>query len=102
VQFSADAFARTFAASGSQLGSVAIEVSGISNLDAYASTLNYLEGLTLVRAVAVEQASGDRMRFKLSVRGDAETLRRAIGLEDRLVPEAAVSTSDLLAFRFQH
>ena len=102
VQFAADAFARTFAASGSQLGSVAIEVSGISNLDAYASTLNYLEGLTLVRAVAVEQASGDRMRFKLSVRGDAETLRRAIGLEDRLVPEPAASTSDLLAFRFQH
>ena len=102
VQFAADAFARLFAASGSQLASVTVEVSSISNLDAYATTLNYLEGMTLVRAVSVEQVSGDHMRFKLTVRGDADTLRRAIGLDDRLVPAAAPATSDLLAYRFQH
>jgi uncharacterized protein len=102
AHFAADALGRTFAAAGSQSASVAVEVSGISNLDAYAATLNYLEGMTLVRAIAVEQASGDRMRFRLSVRGDAETLRRAISLEDRLAPEAASTTSDLLSYRFQH
>jgi uncharacterized protein len=102
VNFAADAFARTFAASGSQLASVAVEVSGIVNLDTYASTLNYFEGMTLVRAVWVEQVSADRMRFRLSIRGDAETLRRAIALDSRLTPEAASSTAELLAYHFQH
>jgi hypothetical protein len=100
VQFAADSFAHTFAASGSQ--TLALDISGIPNLDAYASTLNYLEGMTLVRTVSLEQVSGDHMRFRLSVRGDADTLRRAIGLEDRLVLDATVTTSDLLAYRFQH
>jgi hypothetical protein len=100
VQFAADSFAHTFAASGSQ--TLALDISGIPNLDAYASTLNYLEGMTLVRTVSVEQVSGDHMRFRLSVRGDADTLRRAIGLEDRLVLDATATTSDLLAYRFQH
>ncbi len=102
VHFAADAFARTFAASANELSSVALEVSGIANLDAYASTLNYLESVTLVRSVAVEQVSGERMRFKLSIRGDAETLRRAIGLDDRLVPDGSSAAPDLLAYRFQH
>lgn len=100
VQFAADRFAQNFAASGSQ--TLELEISGITNLDAYASTLNYLEGMTLVRAVSLEQVSGDQMRFRLAVRGDADTLRRAIALEDRLVLDAAATTSDLLAYRFQH
>jgi hypothetical protein len=100
VQFAADRFAQTFAASGSQ--TLELEISGITNLDAYASTLNYLESMTLVRAVSLEQVSGDQMRFRLAVRGDADTLRRAIALEDRLVLDAAATTSDLLAYRFQH
>jgi hypothetical protein len=69
VHMAADTFARVFAASGSSLGNVVVEVSGIGDLDAYASTLNYLEGMTLVRAVALEQVAGDTMRFKLAVRG---------------------------------
>ena len=55
VHLAADTFARVFAASGSQLGSVIVEVAGISDLNAYAATLNYLEGMTLVRGVALEQ-----------------------------------------------
>jgi hypothetical protein len=87
IHLAADTFARVFAASGSSLGSVLVEVAGIGNLDAYAATLNYLEGMTLVRAVAVEQVAGDTMRFKLAVRGDAATLRRAIALDNKLVSQ---------------
>ena len=86
VHLAADTFARVFAASGSSLGSVIVEVAGISDLDAYAATLNYLEGMTLVRGVALEQVTGEKMRFRLAVRGDAATLRRAIALDHRLVP----------------
>ncbi|HET9445594.1 MAG TPA: DUF2066 domain-containing protein [Steroidobacteraceae bacterium] len=103
VHLAADTFARVFAASGSSLGSVIVEVAGISDLNAYAATLNYLEGMTLVRGVALEQVTGDRMRFKLAVRGDAATLRRAIALDHRLVPTDAAdgAAADRLAFRYQ-
>lgn len=104
VHLAADTFARVFAASGSSLGSVLVEVAGIGNLDAYAATLNYLEGMTLVRAVAVEQVAGDTMRFKLAVRGDAATLRRAIALDNKLVSQddlAAPPTGERLTFRYR-
>jgi hypothetical protein len=104
VHLAADTFAHVFAASASSLGSVIVEVGGISNLDAYAATLNYLEGMTLVRGVALEQVTGEKMRFRLAVRGDAATLRRAIALDHRLVPIDAADGSaagDRLAFRYQ-
>ncbi|HEY0681723.1 MAG TPA: DUF2066 domain-containing protein [Steroidobacter sp.] len=103
VHLAADTFARVFAASGSSLGNVVVEVSGIGDLDAYASTLNYLEGMTLVRAVSLEQVSGDTMRFKLAVRGDASTLRRAIALDSRLVSQddGAAPVGERLTFRYR-
>jgi hypothetical protein len=103
VHLAADTFARVFAASGSSLGNVVVEVSGIRDLDAYASTLNYLEGMTLVRAVALEQVAGDTMRFKLAVRGDAATLRRAIALDSRLISqdEGAAPVGERLSFRYR-
>ena len=103
VHLAADTFARVFAASGSSLGSVIVEVAGISDLNAYAATLNYLEGMTLVRSVALEQVAGEKMRFRLAVRGDAATLRRAIALDHRLVPTDAAdgAAADRLAFRYQ-
>jgi uncharacterized protein len=101
VHLAADTFARVFAASGSSLGNVIVEVTGIADLSAYAATLNYLEGMTLVRAVALEQVAGEKMRFRLAVRGDAATLRRAIALDRRLVPTDAATAADRLAFRYQ-
>lgn len=107
VHLAADTFARVFAVSGSSLRSVMVEISGIADLDAYAGTLNYLEGMTLVRDVALEQVSGDTMRFRLAVRGDATTLLRAIALDNRLVPlmgAGAVSppgASERLVFRYE-
>jgi uncharacterized protein len=103
IHLAADTFARVFAASGSSLGSVIVEVAGISDLNAYAATLNYLEGMTLVRGVALEQVAGEKMRFRLAVRGDAATLRRAIALDHRLVPTdtADGAAVDRLAFRYQ-
>lgn len=102
VHLAADTFAHVFAASGSSLGSVIVDVAGISDLNAYAATLNYLEGMTLVRSVALEQVAGGNMRFRLAVRGDAATLRRAIALDRRLVPQdTADGAADRLAFRYQ-
>jgi hypothetical protein len=104
VHLAADTFARIYAVAGSTLDSVVMEISGIAGLDAYADTLNYLEGMTLVRSVAVEQMAGDKLGLRLAVRGDAETLKRAIALDDRLVALEAAPTGEAggaLAFRYQ-
>jgi hypothetical protein len=107
VHFAADAFAKVFAAAGDSLTHVTVDVAGITNLDAYASTLNYLEGMTLVRNVAVQSVTGDVLRFRLTVRGDATTLQRSISLDNRLVPsqgsgsQALGSSDQQLSFRYQ-
>jgi hypothetical protein len=106
VHLAADAFAAVFAATGSSLREVTVDVSGITDLNAYARTLNYLEQMTLVRAVGVEQVVGDTLRLKLGVRGDVQTLRRALALDNRLVPahadtDPAAAAGDRLALRYQ-
>lgn len=103
VHFAADTFAKVYSASGTTLDSIVIEVSGIANLPAYAGTLNYLEAMTLVRGVALENVSGETMRFRLAVRGDAANLRRALALDNKLVPIAPTSeaAADRLQLRYQ-
>ena len=105
IHLAADTFARIYSASGSSLDSVALEVSGIGNLGAYATTLNYLENMTVVRSVALEQVAGDVMHFRLAVRGDAAHLKRALALDNKLVPLTtagdSVSATERLQFRYQ-
>jgi hypothetical protein len=98
VHLAADTFGRIYAAAGGSLGSISVDVAGIRDLDEYAFTLNYLEGMTLVRSVALEQVAGDTMRFQLAVRGDATTLRRALALDSKLVP---TTTGDAATDRLQ-
>ncbi|WP_324314321.1 DUF2066 domain-containing protein [Povalibacter sp.] len=105
INLAADTFARVYSASGTTVDNLTVEVSGINTLGAYATTLNYLEGLTVVRGVAVDQVLGDTLRFRVAVRGDAATLRRALALDGRLVPATALDTqpqsAEGLRFRYQ-
>jgi len=105
VNLAADTFARVYSASGTTVDNLTVEVSGIDTLDAYATTLNYLEGLTLVRGVAVDQVLGDTLKFRVAVRGDADTLRRALALGGKLVPaaspDAQTQSVEGLRFRYQ-
>jgi uncharacterized protein len=102
VHLAADTFGRIYAASSGSLGSVSVQVSGIRDLNDYAATLNYLEGMTLVRSVALEQVAGDTLRLQLAVRGDATTLRRALALDNTLVPSTTTDGAavDRLQLRF--
>ncbi len=105
VHLAADTYAANFAVASGNLTAVQLDISGLSDLDAYAQTLNHLEGMTLVRAVAVEQVNGDTIQFRVSVRGDAATLRRSLQLDNRftLNPEASSSTgaAPRLSLRYQ-
>jgi hypothetical protein len=105
VDLAADTLARFYASSGSTIGETLVYVSGIAGLKAYADTLNYLEALTQVRSVAVDQVNGDVVHFRLAVRGDPQTLKRAIALDRRLsvaqTDDAGSAPSDHLSFRYQ-
>lgn len=68
-------------------------VAGVDNLDAYAKTMSYLNGLLMVRAVAVESLQGDVLRVRLEVRGNQESLRRTLALDQRLIEAAAVDAA---------
>lgn len=102
VHLAADTLGRLFAASAGSLARVNVEVLGIENLQDYAATMSYLEGMTLVRSISLEQVSGSTMRFQLAVRGDAATLRRALALDHKLVPIADDGlATDRLQLRLQ-
>jgi hypothetical protein len=88
VNRAADMYAGLFAASGS-LVPIDIEVAGVNDLKDYASIQSYLESLTFVARVSIESLSGDTVRFRLSTRGNADSLQRALSLNGRLQPVAA-------------
>jgi hypothetical protein len=100
----ADRCARVLAIAPGARAVVAVQVNGIRDLDAYARALNYLEGVTLVTAggVAVEQLRGEELDLRLTVRGDANALRRTLGLGKRLVEVKSdtPATGDRLVFRW--
>lgn len=101
----ADAFAGVFAA-GSAQGDMAvtISVSGVNNLSAYAQVTGYLESLTLIHKLAVEELSGETVVYRAEVRGDVSRLARAIDLGNRLEPSqtgADPTLSAALSYRFR-
>jgi hypothetical protein len=104
IHLAADTFASVFAVTANTINSVELEIAGMANLDAYAQTLNYLEGLTLVRNVAVEHVQGDTVQFRVAVRGDATTLERALQLDNRFAVSSGspgTPPSSRLTLRYQ-
>jgi hypothetical protein len=61
-----------------------VVVGGIADLGAYAAVISYLESLSLVRHVDVEQASGSSVRLGVTLRGDRALLGRIVALGDQL------------------
>jgi hypothetical protein len=81
----ADTLAAEFAPSSTRdIRRESITVGGVADLGAYAAVTSYLESLSLVRHVDVEQASGSSVRLGVTMRGDRALLSRVIGLSDRL------------------
>ena len=71
------------------VSTVRLRIGGLEDLRDYAALTEYLEGLSLVRAVGVRELQRDSVQFDLAVRGDAELLRRIFALDGRLAPAAA-------------
>src|SRR5262249_35611715 len=82
VQNAADKFAARLAISPAAVDQdpVAVEVDGVTTLDAYAKVLAYLNGLTPVRAVRVERVGQGSVSYSIDIHGSVEGLQSALVL----------------------
>jgi len=97
----ADVLGHYYAVADKESAITIMEVSGIEGLDAYATTLNYLVGLSTVRTVKVAMLQRDSVRFQLELRGGVENLRRGLELDQKLaaLQPGPVDASSVLMYR---
>ncbi len=96
----AEVLGRYYAAASKESLRLFMEIAGVDNLDAYARTVSYLNGLLMVRAVSVEVLRADVLRVRLDVRGNQESLRRTLAVDQKLVevePGSATQAGDSLS-----
>lgn len=72
---------------------VTLRVGGIGDVRAYAGLLDYLDSLSMVRALDVRDVQDDTVGLDLTLRGDLELLGRIAALGERLAPPAAAGPS---------
>lgn len=65
---------------------VLLAVSGVSSLDAYGKTVEYLRNLTVVKDVTVHEVAGDTLHLELTLQGSQELLKRTLDLGRMLSP----------------
>jgi hypothetical protein len=94
IDGAADLYAGLFAASGAP-SPVDVEFAGLTDVTAYAKVQTYLESLAFVLHVSVRSVNADRALFRLSVRGGAGALQRALSANPSLEPLPATDPSVL-------
>ncbi len=75
----ADLLAAEFAVGGdAPIESVTLAVSGVVTIDAYGNLQKLLGNVSLIEGFMVTEVSGDRVTYRVDIRGGAERLRRAL------------------------
>ncbi len=77
---------------------LAMSITGLGNAAAYADAISSVEKLGMVDRLQVVQVNADQVVLDLTVRGDASQLKRALGLNRVLAPDA--DSSGTLAYRY--
>jgi hypothetical protein len=82
VEVAADRFAARYAISpdATDQDGIALQVDGITSLEAYARALAYLNSLTPVRAVHVQRVAGGSVYYTVDVHGSVDNLESALVL----------------------
>jgi hypothetical protein len=92
----ADTLAAEFAIGGDlPLETVALNVSGIVSVEAYGSVQRALDDVALIEGYAVTAVSGDRVSYRVDVRGGAERLSRALRLSGLIEQDVIEFTPDV-------
>lgn len=95
LQSLADALAaRDASAPGAAMAQVAITVSGVETLSDYATALGVLEAQPTIRELSVLGASGQTLRLRARLRGDAAALGRVLQRDGRLQVEVGPPSGD--------
>ncbi len=79
-------------------GALSVAVRGVRDLASYAATTQLLAAVEGVRDVALEEAGGSALRFRVSFAGDAETFRQAAFAGGRLLPDEDSSADGAVHF----
>lgn len=86
----ADLLASEFAVSNdAPVSTVSLRVSGVATLEAYGSMQKLLAGVSLVENFVVAEVAGDRVSYRVDVRGGAERLRGALRFNGLVEQESA-------------
>jgi uncharacterized protein len=103
VDLAADSLAERYAPPSSRGSStVSVRVGGIEDVRAYAGLVDYLESLSLVRAVDVAGLADRVVSLDVTLRGDLESLRRVAALDSHLTPVAAAESGGAAAPDFDY
>jgi hypothetical protein len=86
----ADLLTAEFAVGGNApIESVALHVSGIVSVEAYGSLQNLLNGVSLIESSVITEVAGDRVSYRVEVRGGADRLSRALRFNGLIEQESA-------------
>lgn len=86
----ADLLTAEFAVGGNApIESVALHVSGIVSVEAYGSLQSLLAGVTLIESFIITEVAGDRVSYRVEVRGGADRLSRALRFNGLVEQESA-------------
>ncbi len=99
----AEMLAAEFAIGGdTAVETVALNVSGVISIDAYGTVQGILEDVSLIEHFTVTEVTGDRVSYRVEVRGGAERLGRALRFNGLIEQEDEDPTgfSDALEFYY--
>lgn len=88
----ADLLAAEFAVGGNApVETVALSVSGVQSVEAYGSLQSRLADVSLIERFVIVEVVGDRVSYRVDVRGGADRLRRALRFNG-LIEQDSVSS----------
>lgn len=92
----ADTLAAEFAIGGDQpLETVVLNVSGVDSVEAYGNVQRLLDEVAQIESYAVTAVSGDRVSYRVDLRGGAERLGRALRLNGLIEQDIIEFSPDL-------
>lgn len=102
----ADLLAAEFAVGGNApIETVALAISGVQTVESYGALQKQLAGVSVIERFMIVEVVGDRVAYRVDVRGGADRLRRALrfnGLieQDRMTDFGEIEPDDAAALEF--
>lgn len=95
----ADLLASEFAVGGNlPIEAVTLNVSGVVSVEAYGKLQNILDEVAVIERFAVTEVSGDRISYRVEVRGGPERLGRALRFNGLIEQDGAFGSDAALEF----